>query len=71
MKVGDLISFKPMVSGEGEWSNPCIVVREWRHAEPDQSGQSLWVVWVDGVEAVVDTDFHNIVYLTSPLQDKS
>ena len=44
MKVGDLISFKPINFGLEEWSNPGIVLEGY---EPPNDG--LWVVWVDDV----------------------
>ncbi len=59
MKVGDLISFKPIGFGKEDWSNPCIVLREYE--APDEG---LWVVWVDGIRAVIDNENYEITHLT-------
>ena len=67
MKVGDLISFKPIGFGQEDWSNPCIVVR---HYIP-QEDPKWWVVWVDGDLAVVDEENHEILHLTSSLLDET
>ena len=42
MRVGDLISFKPINFGNEDWSNPCIVLKE--YASPDTG---LFVIWCD------------------------
>ena len=63
MNVGDLISFKPASSNLDEWSNPCIVVREWEHL--DQNKQPIWVLWCDGYEVIVDAKYYEIMYLTT------
>ncbi len=59
LKAGQLISFKPLNFGIEDWSNPCIVVREY---EPPDQG--LWVVWVDGIYAVIDDQNYEVMYLT-------
>tara|TARA_Y100001963_G_C6462063_1_gene300596 strand:+ start:155 stop:340 length:186 start_codon:yes stop_codon:yes gene_type:complete len=59
MKIGDLISFKPVGFGKEDWSNPCIVLQEYE--APDEG---LWVVWVDGVKAVIDNENYEITHLT-------
>ena len=59
MKVGDLISFKPINFGLEDWSNPCIVVRQYE--SPDEG---LWVVWCDGVCCVIDDENYEVTYLT-------
>ena len=64
MKVGDLISFKPIGFGKEDWSNPCIVLRQYE--APDEA---LWIVWVDGIEAVVDDHNYEVLYLTGSLLD--
>ncbi len=64
MKVGDLISFKPCGFNEDEWSNPCIVIREWEHL--DANKQPLWVLWCDGYELIVDSKHYDVTYLTTP-----
>ena len=58
MKVGDLISFKPIGFGKEDWSPPCIVIREY---EVPNSG--LWIVWCDGMDCVVDEENYDIAYL--------
>ena len=60
MRVGDLISFKPINFGLEDWSNPCIVVRQ--NESPDEG---LWIVWVDGIYAVMDNENYEVMYLTS------
>ena len=61
MRVGDLISFKPINFGLEDWSNPCIVVRE--YPAPDEG---LWVVWVDGMNCVIHNNEHyEIMHLTT------
>lgn len=59
MKVGDLISFKPINFGNEDWSNPCIVVRE--YPAPDCG---LWIVWCDGVSCVIDSENYEVMHLT-------
>ena len=66
MKVGDLISFKPINFGLEDWSNPCIVVRE--YPAPDEG---LWVVWVDGIYAVMDNVNYEVAHLTGSLLDET
>ena len=39
MKVGDLISFKPIDFGLEDWSNPCIVMSEY-----ESPNEGLWSV---------------------------
>ena len=63
MKAGDLISFKPIDFGLEDWSNPCIVLRQYE--APDEG---LWVVWCDGVACVIDDNNYEVVYLTGSLQ---
>ncbi len=63
MKVGDLISFKPISFGLEDWSNPSIVVSQYE--SPDEG---LWIIWVDGVHAVIDSVNYEVMYLTSSLQ---
>ncbi len=70
MKVGDLISFKPIGFGLDDWSNPAIVLREWEPADPNPPpdctfNYALWGVWVDGVECIVDEKNYDVLYLTS------
>ena len=60
MKVGDLISFKPIDFGRDDWSNPSIVLKE--YASPDTG---LFVIWCDGVSFVIDDQKYEISYLTS------
>ena len=60
MKVGDLISFKPINFGLEDWSNPCIVVRQYE--SPDEG---LWIVWCDGVSCVIDDENYEVMYLTT------
>ena len=59
MKVGDLISFKPINFGNEGWSNPSIVVQE--YPAPDCG---LWIVWCDGVSCVIDNENYEVMYLT-------
>ena len=59
MKLGDLISFKPIGFGNGEWSNPAILIEE--YANP-YSG--LWVVFVEGDRFVIDDENYEIMHLT-------
>jgi hypothetical protein len=59
VKVGDLIAFKPIGFGKEDWSNPCIVL--YQYEAPDDE---LWVVWVDGIRAVMDEYNYEVVYLT-------
>ena len=70
MKVGDLISFKPVGFGLDDWSNPAIVLREWESADPNPPADctfnyALWGVWVDGIECIVDEKNYDVMYLTS------
>ena len=51
MKVGDLISFKPIGFGDDDWSNPGIVLREWEHL--DRNKKPMWIVWCDGFEIIM------------------
>ena len=59
MKVGDLISFKPIDFGLDDWSNPCIVLRQY-----ESPNEGLWIVWVDGINAVIDDNNYEVCYLT-------
>ena len=59
MKVGDLISFKPIDFGHEDWSNPCIVLRQY-----ESPNEGLWIVWVDGINAVIDDNNYEVCYLT-------
>ena len=63
MKAGDLISFKPINFGLEDWSNPCIVLRQYE--SPDEG---LWVVWCDGAACVIDDNNYEVAYLTGSLQ---
>ena len=60
MKVGDLISFRPINFGNEDWSNPCIVLKE--YVAPDTG---LFVIWCEGVSCVIDNENYEISYLTS------
>ena len=60
MKLGDLISFKPIGFGIDEWSNPSIVVDQ--YPPPDDS---LWVIWQDGDKFVIDDENYEVVHLTN------
>ena len=60
MRVGELISFKPINFGLEDWSNPCIVVRQYE--SPDEG---LWIVWCDGVSCVIDDENYEVMYLTT------
>ncbi len=64
MKVGDLISFKPIDFGLGEWSNPSIVMYEYPNPN-----EGLWSVWCDGVFCVIDDSNYEILHLTSSSLD--
>ena len=66
MRGGELISFKPIGFGKEDWSNPCIVVRE--YPAPDEG---LWVVWVDGIYAVMDNVNYEVAHLTGSLLDET
>ena len=59
MKVGDLISFKPIGFGNEDWSNPCIVLQEYE--APDEG---LWIVWCDNERCVIDNVNYEVMYLT-------
>ncbi len=70
MKVGDLISFKPIGFGLDDWSNPGVVLKEWEPADPNPPADctfnyALWCVWVDGIECIVDEKNYDVMYLTS------
>ena len=60
MKVGDLISFKPIDFGNEDWSNPSIVLKE--YVSPDDG---MFVIWCDGASFVIDNENYEISYLTS------
>ena len=61
LKVGDLISFKPVNFGIEDWSNPGIVLAQYE--APDEE---LWVVWVDGIKCVIhDNEHYEIMHLTT------
>lgn len=64
MKVGDLISFKPIDFGLEDWSNPSIVVQE--YPAPDCG---LWSIWCDGIYCVIDDTNYEIAYLTDSSLD--
>lgn len=66
MKIGDLISFRPIGFGSEDWSNPCIVLRQYEN--PDTG---LWIVWVDGIKVTVDEVNYEVIYLTTSSQQKS
>jgi len=66
VKVGDLISFKPINFGLEDWSNPCIVMSEY-----ESPNEGLWSVWCDGVFCVIDDTNYEILHLTSSLLDES
>ena len=59
MKVGDLISFKPLDFGLEDWSNPSIVMYEY-----ESPNEGLWTIWCDGVFRVIDDENYDISYLT-------
>ncbi len=63
VKAGDLVSFKPIGFGKEDWSNPCIVLREY-----EASDTGLWIVWCDGMHCVMDDENYEVVHLTSSLQ---
>ena len=61
LKVGDLISFKPVGFGNEDWSNPGIVLEQ--YVAPDEE---LWVVWVDGMRCVVhNSEHYEFMHLTT------
>jgi len=61
LKVGDLISFKPVGFGNEDWSNPAIVLEQY-----EAPNEGLWVVWVDGEKYVVmDDGNYEITHLTT------
>ena len=61
LKVGDLISFKPVGFGNEDWSNPGIVLEQ--YVAPDEE---LWVVWIDGMNCVIHNNEHyEIMHLTT------
>ena len=66
MKVGDLISFKPINFGIEDWSNPCIVMGEY-----ESPNEGLWSVWCDGVFCVIDDTNYEILHLTGSLLDET
>ena len=59
LKVGDLISFKPINFGLEDWSNPSIVVQE--YPAPDTG---MFVIWCDGSSFVIDDENYEILHLT-------
>jgi hypothetical protein len=61
VKVGDLISFKPIGFGDDDWSNPGIVLREWEHL--DRNKKPMWIVWCDGFEIIMDEINYEISHL--------
>jgi|TARA_Y200000002_G_C22577289_1_gene619251 hypothetical protein len=60
MKLGDLISFKPIGFGKGEWSNPAILIEEYTNPN-----SGLWVVFVEGGRFVIDDENYEIIILTT------
>ncbi len=60
MRVGDLISFKPINFGKEDWSNPCVVLKEYVALDT-----GLFVIWCDGISFVIDDENYEISYLTS------
>ena len=66
MKVGDLISFKPINFGLEDWSNPCIVMSEY-----ESPNEWLWSVWCHGVFCVIDDTNYEILHLTGSLLDET
>ena len=67
MKVGDLISFKPIGFSDKDWSPPCIVIREF---EP-QALDNLWVVWCEGMDCIVDEINYDVAYLIEGYANES
>lgn len=65
MKVGDLISFKPIGFSEEDWSPPCIVLRKL------DKGREVWVVWCEGANCVVDEINCDVVYLVEGYASES
>ena len=59
MKIGDLISFKPIGFGLEDWSNPSIVMYEYK-----SPNEGLWSIWCDGVFCAIDDTNYEIMYLT-------
>ncbi len=66
MKAGDLISFKPINFGLEDWSNPSIVVSEYK-----SPNEGLWAIWCDGIYCVIDDENYEIMHLTSSLLDET
>ena len=66
MKVGDLISFKPIGFGLEDWSSPSIVLEEY-----EAPNDGLWVVWVDDMRCVVDETNYEVVYLDKEVLNES
>ena len=66
MKVGDLISFKPIGFGLEDWSNPSIVLEEY-----EVPNDGLWVVLVDDMRCVIDETNYEVVYLDKEVLNES
>ena len=67
MKVGDLISFKPKAFSDMDWSNPGIVLSKFETTGWPMK-EDLWVIWIDGMEYIVNERNDEVMHLTSSLQ---
>ena len=67
MKVGDLIAFKPKTFSDMDWSNPGILLNKIQSTGwPTE--EDLWVIWIDGMEYIVNERNDEVMHLTSSLQ---
>mgnify|MGYP001179752906 CR=1 FL=1 len=63
MKIGDLISFKPMSFSDEDWSNPGIVLDQYKSFD-SVADDTIWIVWIDGSQYLVNERVDNILVLT-------
>jgi len=63
MKVGDLIRFRANFSPHPrEWSPPVLVI-DYEDWGPDQVGDTLWTVLLQGEPVVIDVENYDIQHL--------
>ena len=60
MRLGDLISYKPIDFGNEQWSNPSILVEQC-----PAPNEGLFVVYDSGEKFYIDDENYEIVILTS------
>jgi len=65
MKIGDLISFKPKSFSDDDWSNPSIVLDSFISDDTSAFKDTIWIVWCDNGNYMVNLRNDDVTYLTS------